>query len=292
MKYSLSLAYADPQDVIGLAHVAEESGFFAIAMGEHVVHPVNIQSDYPYRAVPGSTRSIDHNAPLLNTWVTAGAVVGATTSLHFMTSVYLPLLRHPLLSGNAAATLAGISDSRFLFGVGIGWMREDFEALRVPQEARGQHLDECLDIMDRAWKGISEAHRGRFYSFEPMGTNPVPPRPIPLYFGGHAEPAMKRAAQRGSGWICPPRIDLMEQQVQTINQMRDEMGVAGNPFEFVAMLKKPDLAVMEQLAEVGVSHIIVSSPWRPDVATMAPGQTKLDALAELGSTMHELTQKL
>jgi probable F420-dependent oxidoreductase len=292
MKYSLSMHYADPQDVIGIAKAAEESGFFAITVGDHVVHPVNIESDYPYKAVPGGPRSMDHEAPLLNPWVTAGSVVAATTKLHFMTSVYLLLLRHPLLSANAAATLAGISGNRFLFGVGIGWMREDFEALGIPQEDRGAHFDESLDIMDRAWKGISEAHKGRFYSFEAMGTNPVPPQPIPLYFGGHAEAAMRRAALRGSGWICPPRVDLMKEQVETMGRLREELGVADKPFEFVAMLKQPDLAVMEELAEVGVSHVIVSSPWRPDVATMAAGETKPDAVAGLGSKLHELTQKL
>ncbi len=291
MKYSLSLAYAGPEELVDIAKTAEGAGFFAISMGEHVVHPVNIQSEYPYKAVPGGPRSIDHEAPLLNLWVTAGAVVAATTKLHFMTSVYLQLLRHPLISANAAATLAGMSGNRFVFGVGIGWMLEDYEALGIPTDNRGAHFDESLDIIDLAWKGISEPHKGRFYSFEAMGTNPVPPKPIPLYFGGHAEPAMRRAALRGDGWICAPRIDLMKDQIETIGRYREEYGTADKPFEFCAMMKQPDLAVIASLAGAGVSHIIVSSPWRPDVASVRPGESRLEALAALGATMQEMTQE-
>lgn len=292
MKYSVSLAYADPHEVIDLAQAAESAGFFAIAVGDHILHPVDIASDYPYKATPDGPRSIDHNAPLLELWTTAGAIAGSTKNLHFMTSLYLLLLRHPLVSANAAATLAGISNNRFIFGVGLGWMQEEYEELGVPWRGRGKRFDEALDIMDRAWSGLSEPHQGEHYSFKAMGTNPLPPEPIPLYFGGNAEAAMQRAADRGDGWVCPPTPDLVKQQVQAITEMRKAAGRDDRPFEFTAMLKQPDESLIGELAGVGVDHFIVSSPWRPEFAKQADSGDKVASLTDLGEKLRKIGANL
>ncbi|MFC7504919.1 TIGR03619 family F420-dependent LLM class oxidoreductase [Nocardioides sp. CPCC 206347] len=291
MKFSLSLAYTDPHEVVTLAQTAENSGFTGIAMGEHLMHPVNIESDYPYKATPDGPRSIDHNAPLLHLWATAGAILGSTTTLRFMTSVYLLLLRHPLESANGAATLSNLSGNRFSFGVGIGWMKEEYDELGIPWEGRGARFDEALNIMDRAWQGVSERHEGKNYSISAMGTNPTPSTPIPMYFGGHAAPAMKRAALRGDGWICAPRPDAVKGQIETINQMRQEAGRDDRPFEYVAMIKQPDPALIRELRGYGVDHIIVSCPWRPDVAR-AGDAAKVDVLADLGATLQKIVVDL
>ena len=287
MKFSLSLAYADPHEVVDLARTAESTGFVGIAMGEHLLHPVNITSDYPYKATPDGPRSIDHNAPLLHTWATAGAILGSTTTLRFLTSVALLLLRPPLESANAAATLSGISGNRFSFGVGLGWMREEYDALGVPWDDRGARFDEALAIMDRAWQGVSQRHEGEHYTYEAMGTNPTPAVPVPLYFGGHADAAMKRGAARGDGWICAPRLDAVKHQIETITQLRGAEGRSDKPFEFVAMIKQPDPAIIRELHGYGVTHFIVSSPWRPDVA-QAGGADKVTALADLGTTLQKI----
>lgn len=288
MKFSLSLSYTDPHELIDLAQTAESSGFFGIAMGEHLLHPVEIGSDYPYKQTPDGPRSIDHNAPLLDLWTTAGAIVGSTKNLHFMTSLYLLLLRHPLVSANAAATLAGISNNRFEFGVGLGWMREEYEELGVPWHGRGKRFDEALDIMERAWNGVSEPHAGEHYSFKAMGTNPLPPAPVPLYFGGVAEGAMRRAADRGDGWICAPRPDLVEEQVRTITEMRKSSAGSDRPFEFCAMLKQPDASLISELSGVGITHFIISSPWRPDLANQSDPADKVPALRDLGEKLGKI----
>ncbi|WP_280295700.1 TIGR03619 family F420-dependent LLM class oxidoreductase [Nocardia abscessus] len=292
MKYSLSLSYTTPREVINMAQAAESSGFFGIAMGEHLFHPVDIASDYPYKPTPDGPRSIDHKAPLLNLWTTAGAIIGSTKNLHFMTSVYLLVLRHPLVSANAAATLAGISNNRFEFGVGLGWMREEYEELGVPWQGRGKRFDEALDIMERAWNGVSEPHDGEHYSFKAMGTNPLPPAPVPLYFGGHSEPAMRRAVDRGRGWICAPRPDLAKEQVRTITEMRTVSGKEGSPFEFCAMVKQPDAALIGELTDIGIGHFIVSSPWRPDLANQTDPDEKLAALIDMGEGLRKIGASL
>lgn len=292
MKYSVNLSYTSPHEVIDLARTAELAGFHSITMGEHLLHPVNIDSDYPYKFKADGPRSVDHTAPILDFWTTAGTVLAATTKLRFMSSLYLLPLRHPLISANGAATLAGISNNRFTFGVGTGWMREEYDELGVPWEGRGKRFDEALDIMDKAWRGISEPYEGEHYSFGAMGTNPLPPAPVPLYFGGHSEVAMKRAVRRGSGWICAPKPGVVEEQFRTISEMRRSAGKADEPFEFCAMLKEPDEDLVRELAGIGVDHITVSVPWRPDLANPTDPKDNVATLKDLGAQLHKITASL
>lgn len=301
MKFSWSMAsFTNPHEVIELARVAEESGFHAVAFGEHLVHPLEIESDYPYKARPAGPpttstsseaavdpvragiRTIDENSVALNLWATAGAVLAATTQIKFMSTLALLPLRHPLVAANAAATLAGLSNNRFVFGVGLGWMREEYDALGVPWRERAGRFDEALEIMDRAWRGVSEPYEGKYFSFEAMGTNPTPPAPIPLYFGGHSEPMLKRAALRGDGWICAPKPGLAKEQMQVLREMRRSAGVDARPFELVAMLKEPDPSLVGELAGFGIDHFVFSSPWRPDLGHFDPAD-KIDALKELAA---------
>ncbi|WP_404434299.1 TIGR03619 family F420-dependent LLM class oxidoreductase [Microbacterium lacus] len=291
MKFSLSLSYTDPHELIDIARAAEDHGFHGIAMGEHVLHPVNIESDYPYRPTPDGPRSIDHQAPLLNLWTTAGAIAGATEKLHFMTSLYLLNLRHPLVSANAAATLVGISNNRFEFGVGTGWMKEEYDELGVPWDGRGKRFDEALDIMQKAWHGVEEPHHGDHYSFQAMGTNPRPVTEVPLYFGGHTLVAMRRAANRGDGWICAPKPELVREQVRTISELRKANGRDDRPFQFCAMLKLPNESAIVELVQVGVDHVIVSCPWRPDLGRAMSTSDKLAALVDLAKTMRSIAAK-
>ena len=94
-----------------------------------------------------------------------------------MTSLYLLLLRHPPDSANAAATLAGLSNNRFKFGVGLGWMREEYEELNVPWRGRGKRFDEALDIMDLGvGRGLRASPR-RALLVQSDGNEPAPSFP-------------------------------------------------------------------------------------------------------------------
>ena len=292
MKFSLSLSYTNPSEVVDLAQAAERMGFFGITMGEHLLHPVNIGSDYTYKSTPDGPRSIDHNTPLLNLWATAGAILGSTKHLHFMTAVCLLPLYHPIVSANAASTLAGMSNNRFALGVGIGWMREEYDELGVPWVGRGKRFDEALDVIERAWNGVSGPYEGEHYSISAMGTNPLPPAPIPLHFGGHSEAMMRRAADRGSGWICPPTPDAMLDQIRTITEMRNASGRENHPFEFSALLKQPDASLIRELASGGVEHFILSSPWRPEHANQTDPGEKIPALTNLAQQMRKIGANL
>ncbi len=287
MKYSLVLSYVQPDELVDVVQAAERAGFHGVSMGDHPVHPVDVAPTYPYGDAKG-TSSVRADTPQLDPWVTAGTIAAATTRLHFMTSVYLLLFRHPLVSAKAAATAIGVSGGRLTLGVGIGWMREEFEAMGVPYARRGAHLDEMLDILEKMWAGGEVEHHGEFYDFPAIGTNPTPSHPVPVYFGGHSDKMLERAANRGNGWICAPKLEVMEQQITTIRQRRAELGRDAEPFEFVGMCHKAEPSVVEALAGIGVDHVIVRSPWRPDLPTGPEQGEKLELIAELGQRMSGL----
>ena len=124
--------------------------FDAFCVGEHVVLPVQHNSQHPGRA--GQPTS-DH-APILtldtivhDALVAMGAIAGATTRLELGLGVYVVPLRHPLLTARAAASAHDFSEGRFSLGVGVGWLAEEFAALDVPFRRRGARNDEALSIM-------------------------------------------------------------------------------------------------------------------------------------------------
>jgi probable F420-dependent oxidoreductase len=288
MKFSLVISYIQPGELIEIAQAAERAGFHALAMGDHPVHPVDVAPTYPYGDAKG-TSSVQAHTPQLDPWVTAGVIAAATERLRFLTSVYLLLFRHPLVTAKAAATFQGASNGRLLFGTGLGWMPEEFACMGVPYAQRGKRFEEALDILEAMWAGGEVEHHGELYDFPAIGTNPTPTAPIPLYFGGHSERMMDRAARRGDGWICAPKLETMAQQIATVRERREAHGRADRPFEFVGMCHRAERSVVEQLASLGIEHLIVRSPWRPDLPTGPPVEGhKPDLVEEMGAQLADL----
>ena len=119
------------------------------------------------------------------------------------------------------ATLDNLSGGRVDLGIGVGWMREEFEALGLPPEVyqhRGGATDEQLRILQAVWTQDVAGFDGRFYQFEPVGAHPHPiqrPHP-PIWVGGHTRPALRRTAQFGDGWLPiggRPPADLPPEEV-------------------------------------------------------------------------------
>ena len=268
MKFSLYLHSFLPHELATIATAAERSGFHGVVTGDHPVHPVAVEPRYPYGEGRYSESSVAAETPSLDPLLCGSLVAGATQRLHYMTGVYLPLLRHPLITAKQVSVLSGFLGGRLTFGVGIGWMREEFDCLGEQWDARGARFDEVLEICRAVWAGGHVGHCGRFYDFPAVGTVPTPPVPVPLHFGGHSDAMMRRAATLGDGWICSPKIDMLRTQVTSVRRLREDAGTADRPFEFSAMCL--DLASLEVFAELGVEHAILLPPWRPVRPTHPP----------------------
>lgn len=183
-------------DVIRFVQEAEEIGYHSLSMGEHVIIPNKIDlSAYPAGV-------FDQHMPWYDPMVLLAAIAGATKTIRIGTGIAVVPYRPPIQEAQAVATLDFISGGRCFYGAGVGWMREEFDALGVPFNERGRRTDEYLQIMKLLWSGSGEPFHGKFISFEGGRINPLPtqkPHP-PLLIGGETAPALERVAKYGDGF--------------------------------------------------------------------------------------------
>ena len=259
MQFVIPTAFSPPDHLLAMARAAEEHGWDAVAISDHVAHPERIDSPYPYTA-DGSLRwSADTAWP--DPWVTIGAMAAVTSRLRFLTNIYVLALRNPFLAAKAVATAAALSGGRVALGVGVGWCREEFALAGQPFEARGARTDEMIEVLRKLWSGAFVEHRGRFYSFERVRMLPAPGAPVPIYGGGLSAAALRRAA-RLDGWVSDihTRAELAE-IIATLRRLRAEAGLAARPFAIVATCSDAfDADGIRRLEELGVTHY-ATAPW-------------------------------
>jgi probable F420-dependent oxidoreductase len=186
-----------------------------------VVLPVGYQSDHP-----PTTNQVAHQVPqvlaadshLVDVWVALAAVATSTRSLHLATGMFVLPMRHPVAAARAATSLAELSDGRFWFGVGAGWLREEFEAVDAAFSNRGERLDEAIEILRAAWSGGPFRYEGHHYRCAEMQVTPTPVH-VPLILGGNSPKALRRAVQRADGYFSSGRSLPLEDTLR----LRDEL---------------------------------------------------------------------
>ena len=198
------------------AQATEAVGFHSLWMPEHIVFFEQYQSVYPYPPHPGSserpTLPVGKRAGLFDPLLACQAAAMHTTTLRVGTAVALLPLRHPLLWAREVATLDHFSAGRFEFGIGIGWLAEEFAALNVDFSTRGRLSDEYLAALHAAWSQQESTFHGEFVNFTGALSfpKPVQARP-PILIGGESTAALRRVARYGDGWygwnITPAQLD-------------------------------------------------------------------------------------
>ena len=259
MKFVVPTAFSPPEHFCAMARAAEEAGWDAIAISDHVAHPERITSPYPYTK-DGSIRWTESTA-WPDPWVSIGAMAAATSRLHFVTNIFVLALRNPFLAAKAIATAAALSEDRVAVGVGVGWMREEFELAGQDFGTRGRRTDEMIEVMRKLWSGGYVEHRGRFYEFGRVRMLPAPGAPVPIYGGGLSEPALRRAA-RLDGWISDIHSTAELRDIAAVlRRHRAEQGRADAPFALVAACSDAfDADGIRRLADAGVTHY-ATAPW-------------------------------
>jgi probable F420-dependent oxidoreductase len=190
---------ASPEALETLVQRGENLGFPSVMIADHLVFPVTIKSRYPYTVsgdFPGKGDVLDQLSLM--------AFVAAKTSrLRLVTSVMIVPYRNPVLTAKALATIDVLSKGRVTLGVGVGWMREEFEALGSPEfDRRGAVTDEYIRVFKTLWTESPASFSGSFYRFDALHCRPQPvqkPHP-PIWVGGHSKAALRRAARLGDGW--------------------------------------------------------------------------------------------
>jgi probable F420-dependent oxidoreductase len=210
-------------------------------------------------------------------------VAAAAPTLRLGTCILILPQRNPLVLAKELATLDNLSGGRVELGIGVGWMREEFEALGVPWERRGPRTDEYVDALRTIWSGSHVEFHGEFVDFEPLTCTPRPAQgaDIPILVGGDTPAAIRRAAKIADG--CYPGEGVPERLASLIERLRQECDKQErDPNEveinamFGAQMGDPEAGV-EQMSDMGVGRIMVP-------AFFFAGDGGLERLAEFGET--------
>ncbi len=203
MRYGFSLPVrgnlANHDGIVGIARHGERLGFVSATIADHIVFPTAVESKYPYDATGNHPSTGDAIEPLS----LMAFVAGATSTLRLITSVLILPHRNPVLAAKMIASIDVLSRGRITLGIGVGWLREEFEALGAADfDRRGAVSDEYLAIYKKLWGPGAVEHQGTYYSFAPLRCEPRPeqrPNP-PIWVGGHSKAALRRTARFADGW--------------------------------------------------------------------------------------------
>src|SRR5439155_8392947 len=186
-----------PEGATALATIAEDNGFESLWTVEHVVVPGDYQSAYPYSPtgrMPGPEESPIPDPLIWLTWVAA-----ATRRIRLGTGILILPQRTPAILAKEVATLDVLTGGRVTLGIGVGWLREEFAALGVPWQNRGERTDEYIEALRVLWRDAEPTFHGRFVDFERAKSYPKPVQAggVPIAVGGHTEAAARRAGRLG-----------------------------------------------------------------------------------------------
>jgi probable F420-dependent oxidoreductase len=186
----------------------------------------------------------------------------ATTRLRFITSVYLLPLRHPVVAAKQIATAEVFSGSRLTLGVGIGWMREEFELVGQAFPGRGRRMVESVEVMQKLWQGGMVDYHGQHHEIPRLQISPTPDAAIPIWGGGLSEIALERAATLFDGWLSEVQnADELPDLIDTLRKFRARSPKAGQPFSINASVRDAhSLDGYRRLRDLGVTHLNVV-PW-------------------------------
>jgi probable F420-dependent oxidoreductase len=258
--------FADPAWIGPLAQEAEHLGFESLVLPEHVVLAVDYTSRYPYSK--SGRVPLPPDCVIPDPLDTLAYVAGLTTSLGLATGLLVLPWHHPLTLAKRAATVDRLSGGRLRLGVGLGWMREEIEAGGVDFESRGERADETIDAIRAVWSAdphLGARFEGKHFSFRGVQSFPRPVQPggVPIEVGGTSPPAMRRAAQRGDGWLS---LGLRgEKLVEALGTFAEEARAVGRDPEAIQVTLSGfstsatvDRATLEDAAALGARRVVIN----------------------------------
>ncbi len=260
---------ASGEKIARVAIKAEELGFHSLWLSDHIVFPKELKSRYPYS--PDGRLPIDPGVPFLECLTTLAYVAAVTRHVKLGTSVLIVPYREPLLTAKVVATLDVLSQGRFIFGVGVGWLEEEFRVVGQKLQERSDRTRECLEVMKACWTEEDPEYHGRFFDFSGIKFSPKPvqkPHP-PIWFGGNTRAALRRVVEMGNGWhaawLTPEEVRVK------LEILRELASRAGRDFREIEISinvigKVPvDLEHVRRYQEAGVHMMFMPRVWGADV---------------------------
>lgn len=245
-----------------VAKRAEDLGYEMIAIPEHFVVPrTHVELSGPH---------------YFHSTVAQAYLAGATQRIRVNSSVTLLPLQHPIVTAKALATADWMSSGRMVVTFGVGWDEKEFIALGVPFHERGRMADEYLAAIIELWTSDSPSFEGQFVSFDNVLFEPKPAQQphLPIWIGGDADPALRRAARFASGWI--PFLTQPDDFPAKIDYIKSQPSYPGGPFEVCYGLGT---------SQVGDGHVVMDDPNQRPGMSAQEIIDQLNRFAQLGVTM-------
>ncbi|NNN21633.1 MAG: LLM class F420-dependent oxidoreductase [Acidimicrobiales bacterium] len=254
--FANTLVWGDSNGAI-LGQCAEELGYDSLWTVEHVVLPAGYKSPYPYSKDGQMPGGEDASIPDPIVWLSY--VAASTSNIKLGTGIVILPQRNPILFAKEIATLDVVSNGRVLLGIGVGWLKEEFEALGVPFENRAKRTDEHIGALRAIWRNDSASFHGELVNFDGMKSNPKPIQKdgVPIVVGGHSSAAAKRAGRLGDGFF--PAIADVDKLTQLVVEMKAAALDAGRDPEAIEITfgASFDAGVIRHFRDLGVKRLVV-----------------------------------
>ena len=257
MKFSYQIGMCEPDHYVPLAQAAEAAGFDGIAVADSICYPQEATSKYPYNK--DGSREFLESVPFVESLIAVTAMAAVTETIRFSTFVYKLAVRQAPVVAKQVQSIQVLSGNRLDFGVGISPWEEDFAVCGVPWEKRGKRLDEQIDIVRGLESGEFFPYEGELHHMPANKMCPVPAVATPILIGGHAEPALRRAARQGDGWMCAGAdMAQLDSYLKRIAHLREEYGTQQRPFRVFTTGQDAFTAEgIEALESIGVTDVVI-----------------------------------
>jgi probable F420-dependent oxidoreductase len=249
-------------DLVRFVRQAESLGFYCITVADHVIVPKNLSVPYPY-TIDGKYPGTGYH---LETLTTMSFLAGATERIRFVTSVMIAPYRNPIITAKMLASFDVLSGGRAIVGLGVGWMKEEFENLNAPPFAeRGKVTDEYIQAFRELWTSDNPSFKGEYCNFSDIVFVPKPVQKpaIPIWIGGHSPQAIRRAARLGDGWHPiggVPTIPLEpEDMARDLETLATHAAKAGRNIKDIRVALKGSLFDREKPATPGRRRRFIGS---------------------------------
>jgi probable F420-dependent oxidoreductase len=285
-KIGLNMALLQADRLGEAAVLAERLGYESLWVGEHVATPVSFDDE----AYPGAKVPFAADSAFLEPFVALTYMAALTSTIRLGTNVVIAPLRDPFLTARAVASLDVLSRGRVEFGVGVGWMREEFEVMGQDFSTRGRRTDEFLAVLDRLFREQTPEFHGQFFDFGRVAFEPKPmqrPRP-PVVVGGYSDAALRRAARCGDGWVAGTAIgiDKLPDRLAFLHEELRRAGRENERFEVSLLAIGPvPREELEAAAALGVHRWLVTAWGARGEPAQAGTATAVEAIEEYATSI-------
>jgi probable F420-dependent oxidoreductase len=260
MQFWSGTAFMRTSDVLAVARMFDEAGYDGIVCSDHTIYPRELASQYPDSPTGKPMWSPDTAWP--DSWVLIGAMAAVTRRLRLSNAVYVAPARPLIEVVKQVATASVLSEGRVSLGVGVGWMREEYELLGQDFDTRGKRLNEMIRALRELWRGGWVSWTGEHYQVPEMMIEPHPEAPVPILCGGESDAALRRAASLCDGWVGYAYAwDDAVRYAQKLKDLRREYGHEDEPFDILlALLEPPTPDLYKRAEDIGITQVM-GAPW-------------------------------